>query len=100
MDDSLRHFMEECDALQVCTPSSVLGTAVDLSKGIQIMNDTSSFGAFVDSMLTLLRDDNPKLACLTLPFLSPVVAREIPDDVSLIGSNESLKLSAHRLYLL
>ncbi|TFK50599.1 tubulin nucleotide-binding domain-like protein [Heliocybe sulcata] len=75
MDDTLRHFMEECDALQ----------------GIQLINDSSSFGAFVDSMLTLLKDDHPKLTCLTFPFLSSVVPGEALDNRAMrIAINDAL----------
>ncbi|KAH9915313.1 Misato segment II tubulin-like domain-containing protein [Fomitopsis serialis] len=38
--------------------------------GIQVMNDTSTFGGFTNSFLTTYRDEFPKLPCLAFPLLS------------------------------
>ncbi|KAL6308792.1 Misato segment II tubulin-like domain-containing protein [Sparassis latifolia] len=38
--------------------------------GIQVMHDTATFGGFTDSLLTVIRDDFPKLPCLAFPLLS------------------------------
>ncbi|KAI0920356.1 hypothetical protein AcV5_010118 [Taiwanofungus camphoratus] len=54
MEEPFRLFVEECDTLQ----------------GIQVMNDTATFGGFTDSFLTAFRDEFPKLPCLTFSILS------------------------------
>ncbi|KAF8225980.1 tubulin nucleotide-binding domain-like protein [Tricholoma matsutake] len=59
MEGSFRLFLEECDSLQ----------------GIQIMNDTSSFGGFINSFIVALRDESVKLPCLVFPLLSDAVSR-------------------------
>lgn len=43
-------------------------------KGIQIINDTSSFGGFINSFLVSLRDESVKLPCLVFPLLSDAVS--------------------------
>ncbi|KAJ7101530.1 Misato segment II tubulin-like domain-containing protein [Mycena belliarum] len=57
MEGSLRLFLEECETIQ----------------GVQLMHDTSTFGSFVDSFLTSLRDDFVKLPLLAWPLLSDVL---------------------------
>ncbi|KAI0946047.1 hypothetical protein AcV7_010128 [Taiwanofungus camphoratus] len=54
MEELFRLFVEECDILQ----------------GIQVTNDTATFGGFTDSFLTAFRDEFPKLPCLTFSILS------------------------------
>ncbi|SJL14424.1 uncharacterized protein ARMOST_17881 [Armillaria ostoyae] len=39
-------------------------------QGIQVLNDTASFGPFVHSLLTALHDDMLKIPCLAFPLLS------------------------------
>jgi hypothetical protein len=52
------------------------------SQGIQVMNDTASFGSFVNSLLVSLRDEYVKLPSLNFPFMSDAVPRHIEiDDV-------------------
>lgn len=47
------------------------------------MNDTASFGSFVNSFLTAFRDEFVKLPCLAIPLLSDAGSRHIDvDDVS------------------
>ncbi|EPQ55584.1 tubulin nucleotide-binding domain-like protein [Gloeophyllum trabeum ATCC 11539] len=84
IDDSLRHFMEECDALQ----------------GIHVMNDTSCFGSFTDSMLTMLKDDHPKLSCIVVPFLSGEVKMDaLESDAAMrVVINDALYLRNLRSY--
>ncbi|KAJ7648544.1 Misato segment II tubulin-like domain-containing protein [Mycena rosella] len=54
MEGPLRLFLEECETIQ----------------GIQLMHDTATFGSFVNSFLTSLRDDFVKLPLLSWPLLS------------------------------
>ncbi|KAJ7166314.1 Misato segment II tubulin-like domain-containing protein [Mycena crocata] len=54
MEGPLRLFLEECETIQ----------------GIQLMHETSTFGSFVHSFLTSLRDDFVKLPILAWPLLS------------------------------
>ncbi|KAF8578620.1 hypothetical protein K439DRAFT_1663634 [Ramaria rubella] len=54
LEDSFRLFAEECDLLQ----------------GVQLCLDAPSFGSFVISLLTQLRDEYPKLSLLSLCSLS------------------------------
>ncbi|KAJ7465029.1 Misato segment II tubulin-like domain-containing protein [Mycena latifolia] len=54
MEGPLRLFLEECEMIQ----------------GIQLMHDTSTFGSFMSSLLTSLRDDLAKLPLLGWPLLS------------------------------
>ncbi|KIY44420.1 tubulin nucleotide-binding domain-like protein [Fistulina hepatica ATCC 64428] len=66
METSVRYFVEECDTLQ----------------GIQLMNDTSTFGSFMTAFLTSFRDEFPKLPSLTIPFMSSAIPGGVePDDV-------------------
>ncbi|KAJ6455441.1 Misato segment II tubulin-like domain-containing protein [Mycena sanguinolenta] len=57
MEGPLRLFLEECETTQ----------------GIQLIHDTSTFGAFVDALLASLRDDFAKLPLFSLPLLSDAV---------------------------
>ncbi|KAJ7268065.1 Misato segment II tubulin-like domain-containing protein [Mycena rebaudengoi] len=57
MEGPLRLFLEECETIQ----------------GVQLMHDTSTFGSFVDSFLTSLRDNFLKLPVLAWPLLSDAV---------------------------
>jgi len=53
------------------------------SQGIQVMNDTASFGSFISSFLISFHDEYLKLPSLIFPLLSDVVPRHIDvDDVS------------------
>ncbi|KAJ7046455.1 Misato segment II tubulin-like domain-containing protein [Mycena alexandri] len=54
MEGPLRLFLEECETIQ----------------GIQLIHDTATFGSFVNSLLTSLRDDFGKLPLLSWPLLS------------------------------
>ncbi|KAH8101289.1 tubulin nucleotide-binding domain-like protein [Cristinia sonorae] len=54
MEDAFRFFVEECDNIQ----------------GLQIMNDTSTFGGFTHSFLSAFRDEFTKLPSWTFSFLS------------------------------
>ncbi|KAG6907553.1 hypothetical protein DXG01_008539 [Tephrocybe rancida] len=64
MEGSLRLFLEECDSPQ----------------GLQIMNDTSTFGGFIHSFLTSFRDQYTKLPCLVVPLLSNGTSGELHVD--------------------
>lgn len=44
------------------------------------MNDTTTFGSFVNSFITLFRDDFAKLSILSIPFLSDSVFQAINTD--------------------
>ncbi|KAK0472500.1 mtDNA inheritance protein Dml1 [Armillaria novae-zelandiae] len=54
LEGSVRLFLEESDSVQ----------------GMQVLNDTASFGPFIHSLLTALHDDMLKLPCLAFPLLS------------------------------
>ncbi|EGO28775.1 hypothetical protein SERLADRAFT_434675 [Serpula lacrymans var. lacrymans S7.9] len=54
MEESLRLFIEECDNFQ----------------GLQVIQDTSTFGSFIGSMLSSFRDEYPKNQALTFALLS------------------------------
>jgi hypothetical protein len=75
MEGSFRLFLEECDSLQVCSDFSFTIKGLITCQGIQIMNDTSSFGGFINSFLVSLRDEAVKLPCLVFPLLSDTVSR-------------------------
>lgn len=67
---------------------TTIGCAADVSvppKGVQIMNDTSTFGSFTHSFLTRFRDEFVKLPSFSFPILSGVDPRVADvDDVSCI----------------
>jgi hypothetical protein len=51
---------------------------------MQVMHDTATFGAFVDSFLTSFCDEFSKRSFLTFPLLSDTIPGHIDiDDVSL-----------------
>ncbi|KAI0632877.1 tubulin domain-containing protein [Trametes polyzona] len=54
MENDVRFFVEECDALQ----------------GIQVLSDCATFGGFTDAFLTAFRDEYPKMPSLAFPLLS------------------------------
>ncbi|THU90558.1 tubulin nucleotide-binding domain-like protein [Dendrothele bispora CBS 962.96] len=54
METSVRLFLEECDSFQ----------------GMQVMNDTSSFGSFTRSFLTAFQDELSHTSSMVLPLLS------------------------------
>ncbi|KAG7443782.1 mtDNA inheritance protein Dml1 [Guyanagaster necrorhizus] len=54
LEGSVRLFLEESDSVQ----------------GVQVLNDTASFGPFMHSLLTALHDDMLKIPCLVFPLLS------------------------------
>lgn len=54
MEGSVRLSLEESDSVQ----------------GLQVLNDTASFGPFMHSLLTALHDDMLKIPCLAFPLLS------------------------------
>ncbi|KAF8890836.1 tubulin domain-containing protein [Gymnopilus junonius] len=54
MEGDLRLLVEECDHMQ----------------GIQLMNDTDTFGGFMSSFLAYFRDEYQKLPSFTFPLLS------------------------------
>ncbi|KAJ7626585.1 Misato segment II tubulin-like domain-containing protein [Mycena polygramma] len=58
MEGPLRLFLEECETIQ----------------GIQLMHDASTFGSFIHSFLTGVRDDFAKLPLLAWPLLSNTIA--------------------------
>ncbi|KAF9462802.1 Misato segment II tubulin-like domain-containing protein [Collybia nuda] len=64
MEGSLRLFLEECNSIQ----------------GIQVINDTASFGSFINSFLTAFRDEFVKLPCLVIPLLTDAGSRHIDVD--------------------
>lgn len=85
MEESLRQFIEECDNIQ----------------GLQVINDTGSFGGFTNAFLTSFRDDFPKLPCLAFPLLSSAVSsgldpendlamRKVVNDALFINSLDGL----------
>ncbi|KZT69422.1 tubulin nucleotide-binding domain-like protein [Daedalea quercina L-15889] len=65
--------------------------------GIQVMNDTSTFGGFTSSFLTAYRDEFPKLSCLVFPILSHSLPFSVgaDDDAGLrVVVNDALYLHA------
>ncbi|KAJ3476453.1 hypothetical protein NLI96_g11147 [Meripilus lineatus] len=73
MEGSFRVFVEECDSLQ----------------GLQVMNDTTSFGGFTHSLITSFRDEFTKTSCFTFPILSSSVPGLIEADDA-IGIRKAL----------
>ncbi|EMD35050.1 hypothetical protein CERSUDRAFT_107070 [Gelatoporia subvermispora B] len=73
MEDNLRQFVEECDALQ----------------GIQLMHDTASFGGFTNGFLTAFRDEFFKLPCLAFPLLSSSIPGSVDQD-NVLGIRKAL----------
>ncbi|OSD03670.1 tubulin nucleotide-binding domain-like protein [Trametes coccinea BRFM310] len=74
MENEVRLFAEECDALQ----------------GIQLTSDCNTFGGFTDAFFAAFRDEYPKLPSLTFPLLSnasnlPVTAEEEQNAAKLIN---------------
>ncbi|KAI0072181.1 tubulin nucleotide-binding domain-like protein [Panus rudis PR-1116 ss-1] len=67
LEGDFRFFVEECDHLQ----------------GIQLTNDTGTFGGFTHSLLTSIRDEVPKLPTLTFSLLSSITPRSANADESL-----------------
>ncbi|KDR78071.1 hypothetical protein GALMADRAFT_245054 [Galerina marginata CBS 339.88] len=64
MDGTLRLFVEDCDNIQ----------------GIQIMNDTETFGGFMSSFLASFRDEYHKLPSFTFPVLSGAMSSNSDND--------------------
>ncbi|KAF7976565.1 hypothetical protein HWV62_6233 [Athelia sp. TMB] len=64
MDDAVRAFAEECDALQ----------------GVQLTYDTGAAGGFTDALLGALRDEYAKLSLLAFPLLSDALAAPLDVD--------------------
>lgn len=62
MEGPLRQLVEDCDNMQ----------------GIQIMNDTDTFGSFLSSFLSSFRDEYLKLPSLVFPLMAGVVSQN-PD---------------------
>uniref|UniRef100_A0A8H7XJ48 Tubulin nucleotide-binding domain-like protein n=1 Tax=Psilocybe cubensis TaxID=181762 RepID=A0A8H7XJ48_PSICU len=54
MDGTLRLFVEDCDNIQ----------------GVQLINDTDTFGSFMGTFFTHFRDEYPKLPSFSFPILS------------------------------
>ncbi|GLB45716.1 putative tubulin domain containing protein [Lyophyllum shimeji] len=80
MEGSVRLFLEECDSPQ----------------GIQVINDTPTFGGFINSFLTSFRDQYLKIPCLVFPLLSDAVSkRVVPSD----DSTGTRKIINDALYL-
>ncbi|KAI0351612.1 tubulin nucleotide-binding domain-like protein [Trametes cingulata] len=74
MENDVRLFVEECDALQ----------------GIQLLSDCDTFGGFTDAFLTAFRDEHSKMPSLAFPLLSsaskaPVSADEELNAMKLIN---------------
>ncbi|KAF7969428.1 hypothetical protein HWV62_27377 [Athelia sp. TMB] len=64
MDDAVRAFAEECDALQ----------------GVQLAFDTPAAGGFTAALLAALRDEYAKLSLLAFPLLSDALAAPLDVD--------------------
>jgi hypothetical protein len=73
MEGPLRLFLEECETIQVRVLLPQLPHHHICLQGVQLMHDTSTFGSFVDSFLTSLRDNFLKLPVLAWPLLSDAV---------------------------
>lgn len=88
MDDSFRFFVEECDSLQVRFVSRSREYAdLENVQGLQIMNDTTTFGGFTHSFLTAFRDEFMKLPCWTFSMLSDCIPSTLNvDDVCDLAS--------------
>ncbi|KAI0370856.1 tubulin nucleotide-binding domain-like protein [Pilatotrama ljubarskyi] len=74
MENDVRLFVEECDALQ----------------GVQLLSDCDAFGGFTDAFLTGFRDEHPKMPSLAFPLLSsasnaPVSADEEQNAMKVIN---------------
>lgn len=89
MDDSVRHFTEECDLLQV-SAVYIHMQCTELNqrlKGLNVTLDLAPFGGFTTSLLAAYKDEYPKhpILCasilpeyLTSSSLSNVVSH-LPD---------------------
>ncbi|CAL1697854.1 unnamed protein product [Somion occarium] len=64
MEESFRLFVEECDYLQ----------------GIQVTNESSSFGGFTHAFLLAFREEFPKLPSITFSLLSSATPSSIEAD--------------------
>jgi hypothetical protein len=67
MDGALRLFAEDCDNMQVRKSKSLTTTADLGMQGVQILNDTTTFGGFMDGFFTHFRDEYNKLPSITFP---------------------------------
>ncbi|KAF9257995.1 tubulin nucleotide-binding domain-like protein [Marasmius fiardii PR-910] len=59
METSVRSFLEECDYFQ----------------GLQVINDTSSFGSFTYSLLSTFRDELSKTSPVVIPLVTDAVLK-------------------------
>jgi len=85
MEGSLRQLVEDCDNMQVAIYCIDVVAISHYSQGIQIMNDTDTFGSFLSSFLASFRDEYPKLPSLVFPLMAGMVSQTPDfDDVSLI----------------
>ena len=94
MEDSVRCFLEESDSLQVCYTSFAVtlnySREVTSCQGVQVMHETNTFGAFINSLLTSFRDEFSKHPLLTFPLLSNAEPGHI--DIDDVGVYLSLPL--------
>ncbi|KAJ3806431.1 Misato segment II tubulin-like domain-containing protein [Lentinula aff. lateritia] len=61
MESSVRLFIEECNSFQ----------------GLQLMNDTSTFGSFSSSFLMAFNDEFSTAPCLSFPLMGDAVPRNV-----------------------
>ncbi|KAI0339177.1 tubulin nucleotide-binding domain-like protein [Trametopsis cervina] len=79
MEGEFRAFVEECDNLQ----------------GMQLLNDTATFGSFTNAFLIKFRDDFTKLPCLAFPSLSRNMPQHVDADNGIKQViNDALSLQA------
>lgn len=80
MDDVVRHYVEECDLMQ----------------GFHASFDNDSFGGFANTLLESMKDEYPKTALLSVPFMN---TKSAPSTVTLnVGIpdwEEGLALNIH-----
>lgn len=70
LEGSVRLSLEESDSVQVRSEYLVILHKIISRQGLQVLNDTASFGPFIHSLLTALHDDMLKIPCLAFPLLS------------------------------
>jgi hypothetical protein len=98
MEGSLRQLVEDCDNMQVAIYCLDIVPISNYVQGIQIMNDTDTFGSFLSSFLASFRDEYLKLPSLVFPLMAGVVSQSPDcDDVSLIDLIPLLLLTLHTI---
>ena len=96
MEGSLRRLVEDCDNIQVSICYLDVASIPNHFQGLQMINDTDTFGGFLSSFLASFRDEYLKLPSLVFPLMAGVVSQTPDwDNVSLIDLTLPLLLTPH-----